>query len=145
MPPKTRPAPAPRRPNRSPWAVRRVLAAVGLALLAACSGAPVSRAPLVDGRGIYTLRYNPPACLVGRPELHFEVQTPQGWERVALETPEEGEDDLVAELTTRSETAPDAPVQVEATFTPNVLAWSGRHQSRVVRLIALDVEAPVEQ
>lgn len=111
---------------------------------AACGAEPASRPPLPEGRGVYTVRFNPPPCLSGRPELQVEVQTPQGWERVALELSAEGEEDLVAVLLERFAATPDAAVRVDARFTSELVAWSGRHHSRVFRLFSLDPEAADE-
>jgi hypothetical protein len=115
-----------------------------LMILVGCGGAPAVRPPLPEGRGVYALRFNPPPCLSGRPDLQVEVQTPQGWERVALDAPVEGDDDLLAVLLDRFAQNPDALVQVDARFTSELVGWSGRHQSRVFRLISLDPEVPDE-
>lgn len=115
-----------------------------MVLLVGCGGPPVVRPSLPEGRGVYTLRYNPPPCLSGRPELHVEVQTPQGWERVALDAPADGEEDLLAVLLDRFGQSPE-PTQVDARFTSELMAWSGRHQSRVLLLISLDPEVTDER
>ncbi|MEZ4466875.1 MAG: hypothetical protein R3F60_08215 [bacterium] len=121
----------------------RVLCSLAI-LLAACGAEPPRRPPLPEGRGLYTTRLNPPPCLAGRPELHVEVQTPQGWERVAVELPEEDGEDQVAALLDRFTDDALRTVQVEATFTGGVVAWGGRHQSRVLRILRLDPEVPDE-
>lgn len=102
-----------------------------------CAGAP-NRATLLEGQGVFTLRFNPPGCLAGRPELHVEVKTPQGWERVALEQPPEDEPDLRQQLLSRFEADPYDQVPVEARFTRRVIPAISGHASRVLRLIDLD-------
>jgi hypothetical protein len=108
------------------------------ALLTSGCGGPPGRIPLVDGQGIFALRYNPPGCLAGRPELHVEVKTPQGWERVALEQPAEDEPDLRQMLMTRFEGDQFAQVRVEGRFTGRIVVAVSGHASRVLRVLDLD-------
>lgn len=127
-----------------------VPALAALLTLTACGGAPrsgvVVRAsePLVDGEAVFTVRYNPPPCLADLPELHTELSTPAGWERVALES-DADEADLVAALLGRFEQDPTATVPVLGNLTNRVRLWSGQHGSRifVVQLVDPPVE-PVE-
>ena len=123
--------------------VARVLCSL-VFFLAACGAEPARRPPLPEGRGVYTARLNPPPCLGGRPELHVEVKTPQGWERVAIELPEEDGEDQVALLLERFAEDAGRNVDLEATFTGAVIAWGGRHQSRVLRIVRLDPEVTDE-
>lgn len=109
-----------------------------LGLLFAGCGGPPGLPPLVDGSGVFTVRYNPPGCLASRPELHVEVKTPQGWERVALDAPAEDELDLVSPLMSRFEGDPHAEVRIEARFTNAMVTYVGGHVSRVVRILSLD-------
>jgi hypothetical protein len=100
-------------------------------LLAACGGAsprrPAAPKPrLVEGEGAYVLRYNPPRCL-STPDLFFEVQTPLGWERVALENADE-EAELVDALA------------AEASVRPEALPYGGDHAARVLRVQAAGAE-----
>lgn len=118
---------------------RLVLLLSGLlfGLLMGCGGPP-GAPPLVDGSGVFLVRYNPPGCLASRPELHVEVKTPQGWERVALEAPAEDELDLVTPLMSRFQGDPSAEVRIEARFTNGLVSFVGGHVSRVLRILSLD-------
>lgn len=108
-----------------------------LGLLAGC-GAPRGAPPLVDGTGVFLVRFNPPGCLASRPELHVEVKTPRGWERIALDAPAEDELDLVTPLMSRFQGDPHAEVRIEARFTNAVVTYVGGHVSRVLRVLSLD-------
>lgn len=109
--------------------------------LVACGGTQRGVAPLVDGTGIFLLRYNPPGCLGSRPELHVEVKTPQGWERVALDPPADDDLDLVSPLMARFEGDPHAQVRIEARFTTGIATFAGGHASRILRVLNLDPPA----
>lgn len=124
------------------------LAPIALAAaLAACGGSArtgvVLRAsePLPDGEAVYRVRYNPPPCLADQPELHAEVSTPAGWERVALETSSD-ETDAIAALLGRFDHEPSGVVPVLGTLTNRVRQWSGQHASRV--FVVQVVDPPVE-
>lgn len=120
-------------------------------LLAACGSTPKRGAadprvavPLVDGDAIYRLRYNPPPCLADRPELHVEVETPAGWERVALESAEV-EPDLVIALLTRFGREPRAVLPVQADLTGATRTWAGGHVARILRIQLIDPVLPPEE
>lgn len=91
---------------------------------------------------MYTVRLNPPACLVDRPELHYEVRTDFGWERVAIEGEEE--DDGQVEALRLAFTDPTAHHQIQAKFTRFLVPWPGGHQARLLRLLDLQPESPKE-
>lgn len=96
--------------------------------------------PLVEGEDVYLIRYNPPPCLAESPELHAEVSTPTGWERVALESGTD-EVDLVASALAAFGQAPDAPLRVRGQLGGRVRQWAGQHVSRV--LVVLEVDPPL--
>ena len=114
-----------------------------LTALVGCGGrdmVEVRREPeviLVDGVGIFAVRRNPPGCLRDRPDLHMEVRTPTGWERVALENTDE-EQDLVAGLRARFIRDPWAEISARVRFTSDVRLYGDNHAARVVRLLELD-------
>lgn len=121
----------------------RLLALVPLLLLA-CGAAPQApRAPLPDGEDTYVLRFNRPPCVTNNPELSFEVQVPGGWERVALENPDE-EQDLLGPLLAEAEANPVAVQRVLATFRADTQAYREQHAARVLRLLAVPAPAPPE-
>lgn len=127
-----------------------LVSAASLLLLAGCGSAPKRGAadprvavPLVDGDAIYRLRYNPPPCLADRPELHVEVETPAGWERVALESAEP-EPDLVITLLTRFGREPRAVLPVQADLTNATRTWAGGHAARILRIQLIDPVLPPE-
>ncbi len=105
-------------------------------MLCACGGpaAPL-RPQLPDGEGVYTLRLNRPPSLTGAPELYFEVQTAAGWERVALENPEDDQD-LLATLLATAEQDPAGLFRVDAAYRHETHPYA-EHTARVVRLISL--------
>lgn len=117
-----------------------ILCLTGVSLLG-CGGGNRGVAPLVDGTGVFLLRYNPPGCLASRPELHVEVKTPQGWERVALDPPADDDVDLVSPLMARFEGDPHAQVRIEARFTTGIVTFVGGHASRILRVLSLDPPA----
>lgn len=125
----------------------RALALLLLAALTGCAaaprrpGAPRVATPLVEGDGVWRLRYNPPPCLADQPELHAEADTPAGWERVALESADP-DVDHVAALLTRFGRAPRAVVPVQGEITNNTRSWAGHHAARVLRVALVD--PPVE-
>ncbi len=100
-------------------------------------------APLPDGEAVYPLRYNPPPCLADRPELHVELQTAAGWERVALEDGADG--GRVEALLERFRRSPSGIVPALGTLTNRTRAWAGQHGSRVFVVQVIDppaAEAP---
>jgi len=97
--------------------------------------------PLVDGEGTYPVRYNPPPCLADQPELHAEVRTPAGWERVALETGPD-DTDLVAALMTRFDADRAAVIPVRGNLTNRTRPWAGQHASRIFSVQEIDPPAP---
>lgn len=115
-------------------------------LLTACGGAqPTSGGPTyeapVEGEQIWTLRYNPPPCLSDQPELHVEVETPAGWERVILENGVEAADGVSMLLEQLS--APGVDIgRARANLTDRVQLWGNRHASRV--MVVLDPSPPAE-
>ena len=113
-------------------------------LLVACGGGPEAGAeppPLLDGRGTYLLRYNPPRCLVGAAELHVELRTPEGWERVALEDADP-EVANAGPLLERLRSEPDSKIEVEGVLSSRVRRWDGNHGARILVLEALRLSAP---
>jgi len=126
-----------------------MLLAVATSVQSGCGGGgrpdvvPRDREPLPDGEGVYQLRYNPPPCLADQPELHAELRTPAGWERVALETAGEvGSGDRVTALLTRFGRSPTVVIPVLGTLTNRVRTWTGQHASRVFVVEVID--PPVE-
>lgn len=97
---------------------------------------------LVEGEAIYELRYNPARCL-GESAHQFEVRTPQGWERVALENPDE-ERDLVAELARDAALDPAGIFRVRGALLADAFPIGGEHASRILRLLVLDPPPPEE-
>lgn len=131
--------------------IRLTLVSAVSLLLLACGSTPKRGAadprvavPLVDGDAIYRLRYNPPPCLADRPELHVEVETPAGWERVALESAEV-EPDLVIALLTRFGREPRAVLPVQADLTGATRAWAGGHVARILRIQLIDPVLPPDE
>lgn len=130
-----------------PTALRRALPLLLIAVLTGCAttprrpGAPRVATPLVEGDGVWRLRYNPPPCLADQPELHAEAETPAGWERVALESAD-AEVDHVAALLTRFGRAPRGVVPVQGELTANTRSWAGHHAARVLRVAIVDPEVP---
>ena len=114
-------------------------------LLLACGAGPETSAPpppeLVEGAGVYVLRYNPPPCLRGEPGLDAELDTHLGWERVALEkdTPESR---ALAALEARFRQAPGSMVRVRGVVSDDVRPYGDDHVARVLRLQALDPPKP---
>lgn len=106
-------------------------------------GARVAQ-PLAEGEAIWRLRYNPPPCLADQPELHAEVETPAGWERVALESASD-DADLVSGLLARFGRDPRAAVTVLGNLTNRARTWSGQHASRVFVVQQLDPPPPEEE
>ncbi len=114
--------------------------ALGLLLLVGCGGSSANappRADLVEGQGIYVLRHNPPPCLADRPELAAELQTPSGWERVAL-IDHAGERPLVAGLLEGMRGAPGVVRRVRADVTDELRPYGAGHRARVVQVLELD-------
>lgn len=109
-------------------------------VLAGCGGGGVPGAPpapdLVDGRGVYTLRYNPPPCLADRPDVVAELQTELGWERVSLED-ESPDAPVLATLQARFAGAASELVHVRADVTDDTRPYGAGHVARVVRLTAV--------
>lgn len=97
--------------------------------------------PLPDGEAVYRLRYNPPPCIADQPELHVELKTPAGWERVALESGVE-DVDQVQSLLARFGRSPAAVVPALGNLTSRTRTWAGQHASRVFVVQAVD--PPVE-
>lgn len=125
--------------------IRLLILSLMAGALLACGAAPAPGTgvklvePLVEGEGTWRARYNPPPCLADRPELHAELETPAGWERVALES---GSDDadLVAALLGRFDAAPGAFVAVRGVITSRTRTWTGQHASRV--FVVQEVDPP---
>jgi hypothetical protein len=108
------------------------------ALLSACgASSKPSRPSLPSGSDIYTLRHNPTHCLVDRPSLQAEVQTPQGWERVALEDVDE-DADAVARLLKRWADEPYVEVRLAGRLGVDTRTYLGNHVARVLRVAELD-------
>lgn len=126
--------------------IRVLLLSLTASALLACGAAPAPGPgvtlvePLVEGEGTWQARYNPPPCLADLPELHAELETPAGWERVALESGSD-EADLVAGLLGRFDTAPGARVPVRGVITSRTRAWPGQHVSRVFVVQEIDPPA----
>jgi hypothetical protein len=99
---------------------------------AACGASQLS---LVEGDATLDARLNRAPCLTGAKELDFELRTPVGWERVALEDADP-EDALVVALTRELEASPWSTVPVRVRFGNEVRVWND-HAARVVRLIAI--------
>ena len=126
--------------------IRLALALMSMLALAACGGgtpggAVRSADPLPDGEAIYHLRYNLPPCLADQPELHAEVRTAAGWERVALESGAEDVDQVQA-LLARFGRDPRAVVPVLGNLTNRARTWSNQHASRV--FVVQGVDPPIE-
>lgn len=123
------------------------LCALAAATLAACGGSPARptapKARLVDGEAVYELRYNPPRCVTAV-ELHFEVQTPLGWERVSLENADE-EADLVGPLTQVAGAQPEAPARVRGVIVDDGRPYGAGHVARVLRLLSIDPDGATEE
>lgn len=100
-------------------------------------GAPRVASPLVEGDGLYRLRYNPPPCLADQPELHAEAETPAGWERVALASAD-SEVDLVASLLARFGRSPREVVAVQGELLASTRSWAGHHAVRVLQMVEID-------
>jgi hypothetical protein len=125
-----------------------------LAALAGCTaaprrpGAPRVASPLIEGDGLYRLRYNPPPCLADQPELHAEAETPAGWERVALASGD-SEVDLVTSLLARFGRDPREVVPVQGELLSSTRSWAGHHAARVLQLAEIDPvvepEEPAEE
>ncbi len=114
------------------------LALVLTITLLGCGGAASEIPPtpdLVEGEGLYALRLNPPPCLRGQPAFHVELQTPAGWERVALA--EGGETPLQAALLKRLGEATGV-VRMRAVVSDEVRSYGAGHHARVVRLLAFE-------
>lgn len=112
--------------------------------LAACGGPRSTRPPaLPEGSGVYVLRHNPSRCLIDRPTLQTEVQTPQGWERVALEDVDE-EADAVARLLARWRDQPHGTHHVAGRLGGDTRTYLGNHVARVLRVAELDPPAEGE-
>ncbi len=114
-------------------------------LLCACGGASPAgpgTAPLLEGRDLYTLRYNPPRCLAGASDLHVELRTAEGWERVALEDADR-EDPLRPRLLERFRAEPAAEQKVTGVLESRVRRWDGNHAARVLILEAVAPPGPV--
>ena len=93
---------------------------------------------LPEGEGRYEVRYNPPACLAGQPELHLELRmTGTPWERVYVE-PDEDDPQGLSRLMERFAAAPKSITSVSGNLTSRVVPWTGRHVSRVFVLAPVD-------
>ena len=90
---------------------------------------------LVEGDATLDARLNRAPCLTGATELDFELRTPVGWERVALEDADP-EDALVVALTRELEASPGTTVPVRVRLRDEVRVWND-HAARVARLIAI--------
>lgn len=117
------------------------------ALLLGCSSAPPAArpSPLPSGPGVYTLRYNPAACLSHVPEAQFELRlTPPrvglGWERVYLEDEAEGE--VIKALNAAARRAPEALHRVQGDLRERAVSLAGGHSGRALIIEALSVDAP---
>lgn len=117
------------------------------AMAVGCGGQPNvalrASAPLPDGEAVYRLRYNPPPCLADQPELHIELETTVGWERVALEDGPDG--DRVDALLERFERSPSSVVPALGNLTNRTRNWAGQHASRIFVLQAIDPPLPPDE
>lgn len=103
--------------------------------LAGCGGLDLR---LIDGEATLDARLNPAPCVVGASELNFELRTPLGWERVALEDADP-EVPMVEALARTLGDQPWATVPVRVRFRSEVRVW-GDHAARYARLLAIRPE-----
>ena len=113
----------------------RRLSAVAALTLAGCGGLDLR---LIDGEATLDARLNPAPCVVGASELDFELRTPLGWERVALEDADP-EVPMVEALGRALREQPWTTVPVRVRFRSEVRVW-GDHAARYARLLAIRPE-----
>ena len=116
----------------------RGAALAGLALTG-CGGLDLR---LVDGEVTLDARLNPAPCVVGATDLDFELRTPLGWERVALEDADP-EAPMVEALAQTLRESPWLTVPVRVRFRSEVRVW-GDHAARYARLLAIRPEAEAD-
>jgi len=92
--------------------------------------------PNAPGTHVFVLRLNAPVSLSDSPYLSTEIQSGKGWERVALEAPDDSPG-AVDELLTKLEKDPVRQRRVMGTLVQRVVPWGHGHHSRI--LIVLDI------
>ncbi len=120
----------------------RILAILFLTgLFTACGTTQSSRtvqwSPKPTGTDIFLVRMNAPVSLSDHPHLSTEIQCGAGWERVALESPENAPgtvDALLAEL----EESPRAVKKVKGRLLSRTVPWGRGHHSRVIRVLEVN-------
>ena len=83
------------------------------------------------------VRMNAPVNLSDHPHLSTEIQSGIGWERVALESPENVPgtvDALLAEL----EKSPRVLKKIRGRLLSRTVPWGRGHHSRVLRVLEID-------
>ncbi len=132
----------------TPWMERVLPRALLPLFLMACSSGPTVLPPpapeLVEGEGVYVLRHNPPPCLRDRAELAAELDTPLGWERVAIEDAS-AEVPVLSALQARFREAPRAAIRVRGVVTDDARPFGDGHAARVLRLVELDPPEPATE
>ena len=114
----------------------RILAIIFVSgLWLGCSGAPSKMAthwrPSPTGTAVYTVRLNPPVSLADSPQLSVEIECGDGWERIALEAPDEVPGAVDA-LFKKLETHPQHSIRVMGTLLGRTVPWGEGHHSRVL-------------
>ena len=92
--------------------------------------------PSPTGTAIYTIRLNPPVSLADSPQFLAEIECGDGWERVALEAPDEVPGAVDA-LFKKLETHPQHPIRIMGTLLGRTVPWGEGHHSRT--LVIMDI------
>ncbi len=119
----------------------RTIAAV-MALFAAGCGGNVKkevREPLLQGRALYQLRYNPAPCLVNQSEFSFEIVTENGFERVYLDDPT-SEEALMTALQASKDGLNGGTIEVDGRILDAILPYAADHYARGFAIYAIGGE-----
>lgn len=106
---------------------------LSLLMLSACSSHTNSKPELpklISGKGIYTLRHNPTACLMAQPELEFEIVHEQGTERVYIELSGES-NEIYEALQAQAAKDPEGEWAIFGRLKQETFSYAGGHYARI--------------
>lgn len=124
----------------------RALALMMAVFVSACGGSAQHemKKPLLRGRDVYTLRYNPASCLINQSDFAFEIVSDLGFERVYLVEPEM-EEELMEALAREPGGLAAGSIDVDARLINTSLPYGNEHYARGLKIYAVGVEAELDE